>query len=87
MKKNIMLFLFGAFIILAFFDRPTFAQSKNFSHVNISQSSGELAFFNSNNGKIYYYSKANGQILRIHRLNTLGKRLKKIKVTSKQKMK
>lgn len=86
MKKNIMYFLFGALIISVFLDRPTFAQSKNFSHVGFSQSAGELAFFNSNNGRIYYYNKTNGQILRIHRLNTLGNRLETIKVTSKQKM-
>lgn len=87
MKKNIMYFLFGALIISVFLDRPTFAQSQNFSHVGFSQSASELAFFDPNNGRVYYYNKANGQILRIHRLNTLGKRLETIKVTTKQKMK
>jgi len=71
--------LFGALIILVFLDHPTFAQSGKFSHVSFSQSTGEVAFFNSNNGRVYYYNKANGQILRIHRLNTLGKRMEKMK--------
>jgi len=82
-----MYFLFGALIISVFLDRPTFAQSKNFSHVGFSQSAGELVFFDPTNGKIYYYNKASGQILRIHRLHTLGKRMETIKVSTKQKMK
>ena len=87
MRKNIMYFLFGALIILVFLDRPTFAQSKNFSNVGFSQNASELAFFNTNNGRVYIYSKANGQILKKYRLNVLGNRLETLKVSMKQKMK
>jgi len=81
MWKNILYFLFGALIFSALIDRPIFAQSQNFSYLNVSTSNGELTLFDPNNGTIYYYSKDSGKVKRIHRLKRLGKQLeiKKVK--------